>query len=149
MYKLQTFGLPTDLFPVKSDGFIDTQGNRKFWEMRRALERMKLQKVSHVMVPSHKDVLLGVGRAIQGHIGNVRYRQLIQDCKEKYDDSTKSQKKQITEEIVHIVKQSSGRFLKEDEIGWVEVDDNVARLKCSCAFRAMRKNFEQPTAPNL
>ena len=140
MYKLQTFGLPTDHLPVKSDGSIDTESNRRFWGMRRALERMAHQKAMHVMVPSRKDVLLGVGKGIQSHIGNVRYRQLLQDCKDKYDQSAYSERKQITEEIVYIVKQASGRFLKEDEIGWVEVDDDIARVKISAAFRAMRSH---------
>lgn len=73
------------------------------------------------------------------HIGNMCYRKLIRDCTETYDNVTYPQKKIITDEIVNIVKQSSGRFLKYSGVGWLEVGDDVARLKVSHTFRGVRR----------
>jgi hypothetical protein len=46
----------------------------------------------------------------------------------------------VTKEVIAAVSSSSGRFLKEDESGWVEVDHEVARLKVSHIFRDLPRD---------
>jgi hypothetical protein len=96
------------------------------------------QKVVRIGVPGRNDVLLGRGKGFQQHSGNVRYRYLIEEHYNQYESSSKMEKKKLTEEVVRIIKEPSGRFLKEDSAGWAEVEDGVARFKVSHAFRSMR-----------
>ena len=84
-------------------------------------------------------MMLGRGRRTNTHPGNIRLRGMCDDSKELYNSSGKKFKTQIAEKIVKAVKVSGGRFLKEDGFVWVEVDDVVARLKVSHAFRDSAK----------
>jgi hypothetical protein len=137
-YSLQSFGIPASIFPLTEKGEVTNDYNREMWEKRRTLERAK-QKVVRVGVPGRNDVLLGRGKGFQQHIGNVRYRHLIEEHLTQYESVSKIGKKELTEEVVEIIKEASGRFLKEDSAGWAEVGDDVARFKVSHAFRSMRK----------
>lgn len=42
LFRLQTFGIPTDFFPLDEDGRILTEGNISRWGKRRNLERIRL-----------------------------------------------------------------------------------------------------------
>ena len=98
-----------------------------------------------VVVPGPFDVLLGRGRLIQEHLGNLRYRQMIDDLRETYDSVSKLEKTNIAKKIVQVVHASHGRFLQKDEgVGfggffWIEVDDDTAREKVSHSFRNRRQ----------
>eukprot|EP00539_Tryblionella_compressa_P008100 CAMPEP_0178757724 /NCGR_PEP_ID=MMETSP0744-20121128/13973_1 /TAXON_ID=913974 /ORGANISM="Nitzschia punctata, Strain CCMP561" /LENGTH=302 /DNA_ID=CAMNT_0020411977 /DNA_START=213 /DNA_END=1121 /DNA_ORIENTATION=+ len=93
-----------------------------------------------VCIPSRNDVLFGRGKGFQNHIGNQLYRQLIEDCLPTYETSNKEQKTRIAQEIVSIVHEANGRFLKDDgATGWVPVTDlQLLRKKVSHAFRGLR-----------
>jgi hypothetical protein len=136
-YSLQSFGIPASIFPLTEKGEVTNDYNREMWEKRRTLERAK-QKVVRVGVPGRNDVLLGRGKGFQQHIGNVRYRHLIEEHLTQYESVSKIGKKELTEEVVEIIKEASGRFLKEDSAGWAEVGDDVARFKVSHTFRSKR-----------
>jgi hypothetical protein len=45
---------------------------------------------------------------------------------------------EVATKVVEIVKNFNGRFLKQDQAGWVVVPSDVARDKCSHAFRNLR-----------
>ena len=92
-----------------------------------------------ICIPGPYDVTLGRGRRCNRHPGNIRLRSLVDHAKNIYDSSSKGDKTRITEIIVTAVKQN-GRFLKEEKFGWVEVEDEVARLKVSHVFRDRMKN---------
>lgn len=64
---------------------------------------------------------------------------LIDDCLPTYDKASKEQKTKIAQEIVGIVHQARGRFLKDDGAGWVQVTDiQLLRQKVAHAFRGLR-----------
>jgi hypothetical protein len=110
---------------------------------------------------SQQDVLLGRGRPLQKHEGNLRLRQLISDRIEEYERSNKHKKTEIAEKIVQNIYEGGGRFLKQAtplDKGtttatknnsttenyttyslWEEIDDHTARLKVSYTFRTFRK----------
>jgi hypothetical protein len=142
MYSLQTFGIPSSCFPVTPDGKLITNHHGERLEKRRKLERMETAPNNNkvrVGVPGRHDVLLGRGKARYQHTGNLRFRYWVESRAKQYDLATSSsEKKQLTHEIVQLVKDSTGRFLKDDEAGWIEVEDDVARLKVSHAFRTLR-----------
>jgi hypothetical protein len=92
------------------------------------------------------DVLLGRGRGTQQHGGNQRFQTIINESKDLYNSfESRDQKTSTTRDIVNFVKTSgeeTGRFLKFDSDirGWVEVDDEVARVKVGQALRYKRED---------
>jgi hypothetical protein len=44
----------------------------------------------------------------------------------------------VVKDLVNLVKEGSGRFLKEDGASWVEVDDGLVEKKVSAALRTLR-----------
>jgi hypothetical protein len=102
------------------------------------LERLDENKVGRIMVPGPYDVLLGRGKFCQEHIGNVRYRHLVEKYVARYDEAAKDEKTVLSMMIIRMIKESTGRFLKEDGAAWVEADDSVARTKVSQFFRSAR-----------
>ena len=47
----------------------------------------------------------------------------------------------LTSEIVQVVKGYGGRFLKQENGGWIEIDDEAARDKVSHSFRNLRQSM--------
>jgi hypothetical protein len=92
------------------------------------------------------DVLLGRGRGTQQHGGNQRFQAIINENKVLYNSfQSRDQKTSTTRDIVNLVKTSGeeiGRFLKFDSTSrrWVEVDDEVARVKVAQALRYKRED---------
>jgi hypothetical protein len=91
-----------------------------------------------IVVPNRLDVLLGRGKPIQEHIGNLRYHALLCNKQSAYEAARKFDKMEIAKQIVDEVHSYSGRFLKQEGAGWTIVDDTVARGKVSHAFRTRR-----------
>ncbi|KAG7338204.1 hypothetical protein IV203_025116 [Nitzschia inconspicua] len=111
---------------------------------RKDMKKKKPKHNAHsaltsVCVPSRNDVLFGRGKRFQNHVGNQRFRTLIEDCLPSYDKASKEQKTKIAQEIVGIVHQARGRFLKDDGAGWAQVTDiHLLRQKVAHAFRGLR-----------
>ncbi len=155
---LQTFGIPTHGFPVSKDGEILRHLCSERWSKRRKLEQMKKQKAEaeqtsedqtskalvvqvqprRVGTPGQNDVLLGRGRLYYSHVGNLRLRYIITERSQAYDEAGSWEKKIVCFEIVKRIKNKSGRFLREDCAGWIEVDDETAMKKISHSFRTLR-----------
>jgi predicted nucleic acid-binding protein len=53
---------------------------------------------------------------------------------------SKFEKTIVAESILKEIKDSGGRFLKQVELGWIEVGDVMARKKISHAFRNLRSS---------
>ena len=124
---------------VKSSSSL-ASGEKKLPKKRKPkLKHSAFSSVAGVCVPSRNDVLFGRGKRYQNHIGNQRFRKLIDDCLSTYDKASKEQKTKIAQEIVGIVHQARGRFLKDDGAGWVQVTDlHMLRSKVAHAFRGLR-----------
>ncbi|KAL3764332.1 hypothetical protein ACHAW5_003468 [Stephanodiscus triporus] len=90
------------------------------------------------MSPRPADVLDGRGGLINSHIGNVRFRALVNSRRLQYLDSTKkAEKALIAASIVAEIRSSGGRFLREfpETIGWVEIGNERATKKAGQALR--------------
>ena len=133
-----TYGIPTYALPFNEHGKASNEDHKIYWEKRRQHERRTTSGSKFVAFPGPNDVLVGRGKLCQDHIGNVRYRSLVDKYKDRYDRSSNFDKTAIAFMIIKIVKESTGRFLKEDSEGWIEVDDNKARAKVSHLFRTRR-----------
>lgn len=95
----------------------------------------------HQLTLTDKDVVLGKGRIIQNLPGNIQFRNMVRSLTNKYElASNRIEKTFLTMQVVADIKNSGGRFLKEDAEGevYVEVPSDVARLKVSSAFHRYR-----------
>jgi hypothetical protein len=143
-YSLRTFGIPVSLIPVKVGGEPITGQHIERLEKRRRREGQASSRVGWVDVPGSFDVLMGKGRSLQEHHGNLEFRRLIDAYSSKYYAAAKPEKKAITEKIVEMVKKSTGRFLKDDGDGYAEVTDDIARYKVSHCFRDQKRYKNTP-----
>ena len=90
--------------------------------------------------PLPNDILLGRGKPVQNRPGNVRFREMIDKHVDKYDEGETGNKIIVSANVVRILKEKGGRFLKElKDGGWFEVDEATARGKVSHAFRTRRR----------
>jgi hypothetical protein len=89
------------------------------------------------------DVKLGRGGDANSHIGNIKFRQLINQYKPRYTAASRSNKPFVAEEVVQIWRNLDppGRFLIRtdpvlgDDSTWHDVGDKRARKKASQALR--------------
>jgi hypothetical protein len=102
-----------------------------------------------IYVPMSRDVLFGKGTPVQNHVGNKKFRALIADCQKRYEKANNGEKTNLAQEIVDIVIQSTGMFLKPDGEIWFPVENNTARRKVSTAFRTLRMTYNQSKSGNI
>mmetsp|Transcript_58172 Transcript_58172/g.142233 ORF Transcript_58172/g.142233 Transcript_58172/m.142233 type:complete len:322 (-) Transcript_58172:1941-2906(-) len=97
---------------------------------------------------SSKDVLCGRDRVSHAHIGNKKFRKLIEELRQSYQNApSRDIKTQITCQVISTIHNEGGRFLKlvnEKQFGsgeqprWEEVSDQYAREKVSHALRSAK-----------
>ncbi|KAL3903898.1 MAG: hypothetical protein SGILL_010271 [Bacillariaceae sp.] len=94
------------------------------------------------------DVLLGRGKRLDKHAGNVQFRKYVSEKRIQYDDSSQPIKSMICREIYGMVQEQNGRFLqlKSGKYGpdseWAEVTDEAARTKIANCFRSLRRKIK-------
>lgn len=109
------------------------------------------QEIERYTTQLHKnDVLLGRGVPVFNYSGNVRFRQIILEFKPRYAAASKHQaKNDITREIIAMIENSNGRFVREVKTSaeaaslgiprgtkaWALVDDDAKVLKVKQALR--------------
>jgi hypothetical protein len=84
------------------------------------------------------DVLLGRGGLVNLHPGNQAYLQHKERLQARYLAASKEEKTEISQELVDIVHDWGGRFMKQSEDNehiWYEVDNLKARKKASQTLR--------------
>ena len=109
-----------------------------------------------VLEPNKNDVLSGRGGRINAHPGNVQFRDLVKQYRGIYlsPETKKLDKVKVATKLVDIVRSMDppGRFLKEDENGWVEIGDARARKKAGQAMREkadeIRREIDQTMSQN-
>lgn len=135
---LQSHGIQPGFLPIEQDGNIEKKKYRQWLEKQRREERRTKPRRNRIFVPGRFDVLFGKGCRVQNHIGNVKFRGLVADCRKTYEKSGNEKKHEVIQEIVETVKQSSGSFLKADDDAWIRVDDDAATKKVGAHFRTLR-----------
>jgi len=149
-YALNTFGILNESLTIDGNGRVDPNHlQQRIRELRHleakkeAREQRQYEKdmyhitdkgdrVVKVRRVTSADVLLGRGRPYHHHPGNHTMMRLVDEQKSKHDVSSRSAKKQITEEIVKQIKRNGGRFLKR-----------VERKKDSATKKPSKKGDEQ------
>lgn len=150
---LQAFGVPTYAMPFDDHGTPSCEQGRSDWEERGRYESAMVSNrrgtgadgsaaagaAVVVTVPGVHDVLLGRGRHSHKQPGNKGLRGLIEKYWKRYEVSDKHEKTILAYTIVRIIQERSGRFLKHEEgVGYLMVDDAVARAKVAHSFRSHR-----------
>jgi hypothetical protein len=90
-------------------------------------------------------------RPLQKHPGNLNYHCVVESYHEQYERALKLEKTKLAAKIVAQIHDQGGMFLKQDDVGWVEIDEEAARTKISHTFRnhriavrtAMKKQQQQ------
>lgn len=102
-----------------------------------------------VLVPGELDILLGRGRGVQNHKGNIHYRQVVETFRSRYEQiPQKGAKTQLIREVVAVIYDNGGRFLKKDSFDrWIPVDPEVVRDKVSHSFRNQKRLSIGPSTP--
>lgn len=146
-----TFGIPVQLLPIDVEGNVRLDNHKLWLEQRRNLEKIRPQDHQaeiHCTVPGPYDVLFGRDKISRFHAGNTRFYHLIDSRQEKYDAATsKDERSLLAADILLIIKESGGRFLKLDKTSWVVVDDETARDKVTSTFRTRRRSRRQASQP--
>jgi hypothetical protein len=135
---LQSHGIHPGFFPMKEDGNIDKKKYRQWLEKQRIKERRTKPRRKRILVPGRFDVLFGKGWPVQTHIGNVKFRGLVADCRKTYEKTGNGKKHEVIQAVVETVNQSSGLFLKADDDAWIRVGDAAANNKVGAHFRTLR-----------
>mmetsp|Transcript_27998 Transcript_27998/g.68164 ORF Transcript_27998/g.68164 Transcript_27998/m.68164 type:complete len:216 (-) Transcript_27998:43-690(-) len=97
---------------------------------------------------SAADVLCGRDKVSHAHVGNKRFRQIIEKNREEYQTApSRDAKTTITCRIVAMIRDSGGRFLKQNAKTneWEDVGDGYAREKVSHALRSAK----DPNRPRI
>jgi len=87
------------------------------------------------------DVLCGREKYATQHIGNKRFRNLVQTFRKQYQRTKQRREKgKITKQIIETIRASGGRFLKFDkaEACWTELAEEEIYEKVSHALRSAR-----------
>jgi len=137
LFRLQTFGIPTDEFPINEQQTLELGWHREWLACQKKREAPGSGDRS-ILVPRRFDVLFGRGEGTRVHTGNLRAVHLVEMHFEEYEQAGRREKTAIANMVVSKILESYGRFLKWDEGGWVEVDFDAARDKVSHFFRRRR-----------
>ena len=123
------------------EGELKTTAHSK-WLARRVVKETALQatgKFEGIDLPCHEDVLLGRGKTLQDHSGNVTLRNIVAEYLPEYRKAPKKEKGNVAWKVVVAMKVRGGRFLKRAPNGWwVEVSDDTAREKIGMTYRTSR-----------
>merc|ERR1711907_518373 len=89
-----------------------------------------------VETPTEYDILCGQSRVCSNHRGNKCFQVVLDQFAERYDAATTKQEKMtMTKEVVSILHNAGGRFLKLKDGAWEEISNVAARDKVSHALR--------------
>jgi hypothetical protein len=143
LYSLKTFGIPVEFLPqnLKRDCKQALKRHVKWVDLLEAKDEARMNgydfdKSPVIDCPIRKDILLGKGRQIMKHPGNLEMRYLLEENIHLWESATNQQKANLAREVVREIRASGGRFIREDESGWfAEVDEDTARQKVSIGFR--------------
>ncbi|CAJ1937616.1 unnamed protein product [Cylindrotheca closterium] len=149
-YKLRGYGIPLDTFPVDTSGNIRAVGQNTWCKGYLGNGTLTLgQQGGHesaAMAPisggiSEADILFGRGRLVQYHHGNIRFRELLGEHIEEYENLPRNQRRKASVVYTRELVASGARFLKENgNDGWIVCDFEEAVGKVLQFYRTSRRN---------
>ena len=146
IYQLRTFGIAMDTFPT--DPFGDMRKDILNVWFDQHLQAIQLPSADTGGVAARaepgrifeNDVLLGRGRAVQSHPGNIRFRRFLEEHQAEYEQSPRFMRHAVAAQFVRILNSNGVRFLHRGENDvWVESEFEDAERKVGQYFRELRK----------
>ena len=152
IYSLMTFGIPNSAIPISFNGSLRLDAHSDYVRKMKMTDELN-DGVDRILLPLKYDVLLGRGKPLQKHSGNLNYHYIVESYHERYEAAPKGVKSELAMEIVKQIHAQGGRFLKQDTAGWTAITDEAARSKVSHTFRnhriaarmAIKKAMEKST----
>mmetsp|Transcript_28469 Transcript_28469/g.51585 ORF Transcript_28469/g.51585 Transcript_28469/m.51585 type:complete len:306 (+) Transcript_28469:155-1072(+) len=97
------------------------------------------------------DILLGRGSGVNSNVGNVRFRDVVDQRRDEYCGATKEQKREIARQVLNEVHRRGGRFLQLNAHiagAYEKVSESKALGKCFHALREKKKTTDSsPVIP--
>ena len=98
---------------LKVDNHLKHLKELKIMEDKEEAEKKKLISATKIVdYPLSTDIVLGRGKPFHTFSGNVRLANLVEKHRAVYQKSSRSEKTAISNEMLEIVKNWNGRFLK-------------------------------------
>ncbi|CAJ1947099.1 unnamed protein product [Cylindrotheca closterium] len=168
-YSLQSHGIPMDTYPIDSNGnirqdMIDSSCLKHYgidasnYRVNPSFDLVPNNAVTGVIPPTPAssqqnrmghiallepkptDVLLGRGKPLHNHPGNIQLRAMIEECQEEYDAIGRLEKRQMIQNIKRACHSKGTRFLKQyGKRTWVLANSAEADEKIRQRFRSGRK----------
>ncbi|CAJ1956529.1 unnamed protein product [Cylindrotheca closterium] len=150
-YQLQSHGIPIQFCPIDGDGNFRTDILNRWLNHYEsstgtALNQCKDDRKSRQnTVPLRHDVLLGRGKSLQAHLGNVCFREFVKRYSEEYDETPRNYRRLVPMKVIQDLKSRGIRFLRQDEKTgeWVEPDISDIEKTVGQVFRNLRKRHKQ------
>lgn len=149
-YQLMTYGIPVDDLASNEDGVIDTKSLGEWIQRRRALDEILKKEMAYngslslegsfiVECPGPRDILFSQGGNSWSHVGNVKFRELLELNRKAHSEATTNeQKSRMIMAIVELLERNDYRFLTWDKPNgwWVRIVEPTAiRSKVAIAMR--------------
>jgi len=100
--------------------------------------------------PTMNDILCGQSRVCASHEGNRHFQAVLDRFARKYEKATSKQEKMtMTKEIVAIIHNQGGKFLKNKDGMWEEISTVAARDKVSHALRTKVASWKRQEQQRL
>lgn len=170
-YRLANYGIPLDTFPVDVNGNIRESILNTWLHNHLAKEGSLKSHGSAIQdnsfpgdddtssssgddedAPSSSvqdgiwqtDVLLGRGRLVQYHPGNIRFRELLEEHRAEYESLLRNQRRQACIDLTNELVGNGTRFLKHGENGeWTVCCFEDAVGKVSQFYRTRRRRTRE------
>ena len=97
--------------------------------------------------PQKNDILCGRGHGVNRHPGNIHYRSLVEDLREKHSQCSRKGRKDNSQKILDQIKalRPPGRFLKfhTKKLLWYEIDDKGPKGALEKIGQALREKVPE------
>ena len=100
--------------PVNLSGELKLEAHLEYCRKLRQFPRLS-DNAKRIIIPGTYDILLGRGKPLQKHSGNLRYHHVIETYHGQYESAQKLEKTNLSKLIVQKMKDDGGRFLKQDD----------------------------------
>lgn len=137
MYELMGFGIPRNILPIDCTGDQIAGFSSDWIKTSRERER-EMPREERIVAPTAKDVLMGRGKNVFLHTGNIHFRTLLQRHQARYQQASKFEKTVLVGTVLLDVKDHGGRFLAHGKDGYFEAADETSRKKIAHDFRNIR-----------
>lgn len=152
-YMLRGYGIPIDSFPVDIDGnlrndIINVWLYKHLEQLQESLgtslqetngeENNSPQLAMRGISPN--DVLMGRGKLAQYHPGNIRFREFLESHVNDYDSTPFNSRRAVATDWAGELLANGVRFLKKENLEWVECSFEEIVIKISQFFRTRRRS---------